>query len=210
MTLLQRSTSDEVLARAGAVVESAYWVTTGVGAMLAPLVVSALGARGALAVIGACLPLVVLGRWAALARLEAGRPVPERIFARMRRLPLLAPVPPAVVENLALRVIEVPVRAGQVVVREGDRGDRFYAIEEGRLEVTRNGSHRAVLEVGDFLGETALLRDVPRTATVTALEDGLLYALERGPFVEAVTGHKRAGEAADAVIAARTEGLGLA
>jgi len=178
--------------------------------MLAPVLVAALGARGALAVTGACLPLVVLGRWAALARLEAGRPVPERIFARMRRLPLLAPVPQGIVENLALRAIEVPVRAGQVVVREGDRGDRFYAIEAGRLQVTRGGSQCAVLAAGDFVGETALLRDVPRNATVTALEDGLLYALERELFVETVTGHRRASEAAEAVIAARTGGLGVA
>lgn len=209
-TLLQRSAPDEVLARAGAVVESSYWVTTGIGAMLAPVLVAALGARGALAVTGACLPLVVLGRWAALARLEAGRPVPERIFARMRRLPLLAPVPQGIVENLALRAIEVPVRAGQVVVREGDPGDRFYAIEAGSLEVTRGGSECAVLEAGDFVGETSLLRDVPRNATVTALEDGLLYALERELFVETITGHRRASEAAEAVIAARAGGLGVA
>ena len=203
-TLLQRSAADEVLARAGAVVESSYWVTNGVGAVLAPLLVAGLGVRVALVVTGACLPLAVLARWAALARLEAGRPVPERIFARMRQLPLLAPVPQGIVENLALGAIEVPVRAGQVVLREGDRGDRFYAIEEGSLEVTRRGSHCAVLEAGDFVGETALLRDLPRNATVTALEDGLLYALERDVFVDTVTGHKRAREAAAAVIAVRT------
>jgi hypothetical protein len=79
LTLLQRLAQDSVRARAFAVVESSYWLTTGLGAMLAPLVVALAGPRGALAVVGAGLPLVVLLRWGSLNRLAqtgetTGRP----------------------------------------------------------------------------------------------------------------------------------------
>jgi len=72
VTLLQRLAHDSVRARAFAVVESSYWLTTGLGAMLAPVVVAVAGPRGALAVVGAALPLVVLARWASLTRLTQG------------------------------------------------------------------------------------------------------------------------------------------
>jgi MFS family permease len=60
LTLLQRHADDHVRARAFGVVESTYWLTTGAGAMLAPLVVALVGPRTALAVVGAALPVVVL------------------------------------------------------------------------------------------------------------------------------------------------------
>ena len=207
LTLLQRLPSDEVLARTGGVLEAAYWITTGLGAVLAPLLVSALGPRGALLAAGCALPALVLARRAALGRLESGRPVPERPFALLRSLPLFAPLPLGTVENLALRVHEVRVGAGADVVREGEHGDRFYAICEGRLDVLRGGAVRVTIAAGDFFGEVALLRDAPRNATVSALEPCVLYALERDVFLDAISAHTRCAEAAEAAVVERSPAL---
>lgn len=204
LTLLQRLVSDEVLARAFAVVESSYWLATGAGALAAPGLVALLGIRGALAAVAA-LVLVVAANWRALADLEVGAPVPERAFGLLRGLPLFAPVPLAVVETLASRLVPVALVSGEVVIREGAVGDRFYVVAEGELTIDRAGHRRATAGPGDFFGETALLRDCARTASVTARAAGLVYALERVDFLRAVTGHQRALQAANAVIEARDD-----
>src|SRR4051794_8963152 len=73
LTLLQRLAHDRVRARAFAVLESSYWLTTGLGAMLAPAVVALAGPRGALLIVGAALPLIVIARGASLTRLSRAR-----------------------------------------------------------------------------------------------------------------------------------------
>ncbi len=202
-TLLQRLTSDEVLARAFAVVESSYWLTTGIGAITAPVLVSLLGPRGALLLLGACLPLLVALRWVPLARLEAGAKVPERTFRLLRGLTVFAPLPLATLEDLSRRVTELEVHPGDVVIREGDAGDRFYVIADGLLDVRQGSASLAPIEGGDFFGEIALLRDVPRTATVTARTEGLLYALDREVFIAAITGHRYTSSAVESVVEGR-------
>jgi MFS family permease len=203
VTLLQRLAADDVLARAFGVVETSYYVTTGVGSALAPLVIHALGVKDALIAVAAVLPLLALARWRALARFEAGAPIPEREFALLRGVPLFAPLPIATVENLARRLVEVPVEAGETIVRQGEAGDRFYVIAEGAVDVVEDGVLRRTERAGEFFGEIALLRDTPRTATVQATVPTLLLALERDEFVGGVTGHRRSVQAADVVIDAR-------
>ena len=76
------------------------------------------------------------------------------------------------------------MRAGEVVVREGDPADRFYLIADGNLSVTQGptDTHLRDLGPGDVFGEIGLLRQSPRTATVTATSDGSLFALEADEF----------------------------
>jgi CRP-like cAMP-binding protein len=62
-------------------------------------------------------------------------------------------------------------RAGEVLVREGRRGNELYVIVNGEAEVSRDGTSLATLEAGDYFGELAVLRPAPRTATVTATTD---------------------------------------
>jgi hypothetical protein len=196
-SLLQRASSDEVLGRVFAVVETTYWLTTGVGAMLAPLVIALLGPRGAVLAIGACLPLAVGLRWRALSRFEADAVVPAEQFGVLRRLSIFAPLPLVTVENLARRVAARPVPAGDVVVRRGDAADSFYVVADGVLDVSGCGGAPPPLERGDFFGEIALLRDCARTATVTARDGALLYVLDREGFLNGVGAHPRATRAAE-------------
>ena len=203
LTLVQRLASDAVLARAFGVVEGTYWLTTGLGSLLAPLLVVTLGLRSALVVVGVTLPALVLARSAALARLEASAPVPEREYALLRGVEMFAPLPVVRLEELARRVRPVRVPAGAAVIREGEPGDRFYVIADGSVEVSERGRFRRSEVVGECFGEIALLRDVPRTATVTARTDVELLALEREDFLAAITGDRRALAAGHELVAER-------
>ena len=199
LTLVQRLASDAVLARAFGVVEGTYWLTTGLGSLLAPALVATVGLRTALLIVGAALPLLLLARWRAIAHMEARAPVPEREYRLLRGLTMFAPLPVARLEDVARHTGTVHAPAGAAIVREGEAGDRFYVIAGGAVEVTEHGAFRRVEEAGDCFGEIALLRDVPRTATVTALTDVELLALDREPFLAALTGDRRALTAGEAL-----------
>ena len=121
----------------------------------------------------------------------------------LQAIPIFAPLSPPVLEGLAARLIPVHEAAGETIVRQGEPGDRFYVISSGEVEVSVDGQPQATQGPGDHFGEIALLRDVPRTATVTARTDVDLLALERDDFVTAVTGHAASAEAAEAVVGAR-------
>ncbi|HET6868447.1 MAG TPA: MFS transporter [Solirubrobacteraceae bacterium] len=203
LSLLQRLPSNDLLGRAFAVVESSYWITTGLGAMLTPLLVDLIGLRSSLLAVGACLPLLVAFRWRPLALLEEGIRVPERPFKLLRGVEMFAPLPLATLENVSRRVDAVRVRAGETVVREGDAGDRFFLVADGRLDVSCERGAYPPVGAGDVFGEIALLQDVPRTATVTAREDCLLYSLDRESFLCAVFSHASAAGAARRVVTER-------
>jgi hypothetical protein len=188
-SLLQRLTSNDLLGRVFAVTETSYWITTGLGAVLAPVVIHLLGVRGALIATGAGLPLVALSRWYPLSRLEAGAPVPVGPFNAIRKLSMFSPLPLAMLENVSRQLDEISVPAGTTVIHEGDHGDRFYVVVEGVLDVTCDRGAYPPVGAGEFFGEIALLDDVPRTATVTARDDSVLYALDRESFLLAVAGH---------------------
>jgi MFS family permease len=203
LTLLQRTAPPDVLGRVFGVLESLVVGTLGLGAILAPALVALFGVRWALAATGILLPVLALASWARLRGIDERAVVPERELELLRSLPLFAPLPPATLEHLARSLVPVEASTGTEVTRQGDVGDRFYLVDKGELGVTIDGEVASTLGPGDHFGEIALLRDVPRTATVTARTDASLLALERDEFVSAVTGHPASLEAADAVVAAR-------
>jgi MFS family permease len=207
LTLLQRAAPDEVLARVFGVIESLLVGALGAGAILAPLLVSLLGIRGALIATGALLPVLAAVAWRRLVRIDAEVAVPERELSLLRRLPMFAPLPAATLEHLAGALMARWVEAGSTVVREGEPGELFYVVGSGRVDVSQDGRVLATLGPGEYFGEIALLREVPRTATVVARERSELLTLERDEFVAAVTGHAESKEAADAVIGARLGSL---
>lgn len=203
MTLLQRSADEAVLARVFGVLESLILGTLAAGALVAPLLVSLLGPRGALVATGAFLPALFALTLPALRRVDAEAHVPTEPLALLRSLPLFAPLPPTVLERLASAVIDVHVPPMGEAVTQGAAGDRFYVIRSGRATVEVDGAETGSLGPGDFFGEIALLHDVPRTATVRALDALELYALERVEFLAAVTGYAPSRAAADSIVAAR-------
>jgi hypothetical protein len=203
LTLLQRGVDNSVLARVFGVLETLVLGAIALGGVLAALLISALGIRGALIAAGAFLPALALLTWRRLAALDAASVVPADRVALLRSGPIFAPLPQAIVEHLALSLEAVTVLAGTEIIRQGEPGDRFYLVGEGELAVSMDGRETARLGSGDSFGEIALLRDVPRTATVSAKTDALVYGLKRDEFIAAVTGHAESADAADAVIARR-------
>ena len=106
-------------------------------------------------------------------------------------------------EQLAARLTPVHASAGEEIIRVGDHGDRFYVVDKGEVEILVDGEPPRREGAGSYFGEIALLRDVPRTATVRAATDVELFALDRDDFLPAVTGHAGSAQAADAVIGTR-------
>jgi MFS family permease len=203
MTLLQRTADDEVLGRVFGILESVVLMTIALGALAAPGVIALLGVETTLVVVGLFLPVLLVPIWPLLRRIDAAARVPTEALALLRGIRIFAPLPPPVLERLAAAATSMPVPAGTAVFQQGDPGDRFYAIATGRAAVEIDGTDTATLGPGDFFGEIALLRDVPRTATVRALDDLELYALERDDFIAAVTGHAPSHEAAESIVSAR-------
>jgi hypothetical protein len=203
MTLLQRAAPDEVLARVFGVLESILLLTAGLGALAAPLLLNWLGTRGALIVAGALLPLVVVPAWPRLNAIDQAAKVPVERLEVLRANSIFAPLPPGTLEQLADALEEVDAAAGEEIVRQGEPGDRFYLIKSGAVDVQIDGKLVQTLEPGDSFGEIALLRDLPRTATVKARTDAVLYALDQRQFLAAVTGFGPSLSAAEGVIGMR-------
>jgi MFS family permease len=188
MTTLQRIVPDAVLARVLGVLDGLVLAAIGLGGILAPGLVTLLGNRWSFVATGMLLPVLVAVAWPALRRLDQETIVPERELALLRAIPIFAPLDIPTVDHLAQQLGARMVQDGTVVISQGAVGDRFYLIDRGRVSVTADGRRVADLGPGDFFGEIALLRDVPRTATVTATEETRLLTLERDQFLAAVTG----------------------
>ena len=203
VTLLQRSAENEVLGRVFAVLESLMLAATAVGAALAPGLVSWLGPRGALVATGAFLPILLVPLWPSLRRIDEEARIAVEPLELLRRIEVFAQLPEAVLEHLAAGATAISTAARQVVVERGEAGRHFYVIAAGRVVVELDDGGTRELEPGDSFGEIALLRDVPRTATVRALEPLRLYAVERDEFIAAVTGHAPTLAAAESIVTSR-------
>ena len=201
-TIFQRIAPDEVLGRVFGAVETCLITTMAIGAALMPVLVSWLGLRGGLAVVGLGVTAVAL----------VGLPRMRSLDRRLRRpaglvllgsIPMFTPLAPSVLDSLARRLTPVRVPAGDVFLQEGEASDRFYIIVSGLVEVTQGTRFLRQEGPGEFFGEIGLLRDVPRTATISALEDTELLAVERDDFLDAVTGKIEARSAAEDIATRR-------
>jgi MFS family permease len=201
-TLLQRIVPDALLTRVLGVLWGLAMGAVALGSIVAPAVVDLVGPRAALVAVGLILPVLALLAWRRLVEIDRSAPGPVARLSVIDCVPMLAPLSLAAKEHLATKLVPVSVRAGDVVIREGDPGDRFYVVADGELEITGQDL-RATARAGDHFGEIALLRDVPRTATLRAVVDSRLYALDRADFLAAVCGHSDVRSAGDAIAAER-------
>jgi MFS family permease len=196
-TLLQRIVPDVALSRALGLVWGAAMGAVGLGSIAAPAIVALVGPRTAFAIVGAILPVVTLLSWRGLRAIDRQVAAPTDELKIVAEVPLFEPLSLVAKEHLASKLTRVHVEPGEVVVRAGETGERFYIVGDGELEI-RNGV-RGTAHGGDFFGEIALLRDVPRTATVRATSPSDLYALDRADFLSAFT-HSAVRAAGDAVV----------
>ena len=204
LTLVQRAVPEDVLARVFGVIQMLFYAALGIGAIVAPSLLEWLGTGSALVATGLFLVVLTAILAPLLVRIDSAAKAPEADELNLLgRTPIFAPLPGTTLEHLATRLIPLRLTPGEIVVREGDSGDRFYLVAEGELEVSADGKPLSTLSAGDSFGEIALLRDLSRTATVTVRTPAVLYALDRDEFLAAVTGHPASEQAAEAVVGAR-------
>ncbi len=201
-TIPQRLAPENAISRVYAAVESIAIGAIAVGSLITPLLIHLFGVRPSLVGIGVVVAAYAVSTIPRLNRLDHHLTEPEGL-AVLRTIGMFEPVQPSVLEEIAHRLESVTLTAGTVVVREGDVADRFYVIADGEVEVTHGEVFVRREGAGDFFGEIGLLRNVPRTATVTAVTDVKLWVLERADFLGAITGTGAARVAAEDVVSRR-------
>ncbi len=201
-TAVQRIAPDRVLGRVFGALEGMLIGTMALGSVVAPFLIEGLGIRGTSIVFALVVgvPAVVL--------LPMARGIDHRLrepegIALLRARSIFAAVNPTQLDSLARQLSRRAVVAGEIVFREGDAGDNFYIIETGRVQVTHGATIIREEGPGEYFGEIALLRDVPRTATVTAVEDTVLRGLTRTQFLDALSGNDETAKAIDDVVVYR-------
>jgi hypothetical protein len=204
-TLLQRAVPAEVVGRVFGVAEALAMAGLAVGSAMVPLLVAVGGTATAVVGAAAILPLVALVGARALVAVDATAHVPLVEIALLRSLQIFHALPAPALAGLARFLEPVRLAAGEVLIREGEPGDRFYAVAGGRLQVSIGGVPVAIDLRGDGIGEIALLYGVPRTATATCASQATVFALSRTAFLAAVAGHTPTAQAATAVADERLE-----
>ncbi len=201
-TIIQRLADDSVMGRVFGALETGLITAMALGSVAMPVMVHLWGLRWSLAVLALFITVIVTPAMVRLRRLDKTLGEPEGLPV-LRRVPLFSPLEPKSLELVAQQLGRREVPAGDVIIREGESGDRFYVLESGHVTATFAGETLSTAGPGDPFGEIALLRDVPRTATVTADEDCVLLYLERDDFLSAVTGDSEVSGRADDLIARR-------
>jgi CRP-like cAMP-binding protein len=108
------------------------------------------------------------------------------VIDHIRKVPLFRGMPEYALETVADRASETTFQDGETVTREGDPGETFYIVTEGRLRVSQHEAKVGELGPGDFLGEIALVDGRPRTATVTAIGPVEALVIQRADFLEMI------------------------
>jgi MFS family permease len=201
-TLLQRSVRDEVLTRVFGLQEALAMGALAFGSVLVSVLAQTIGLTPAIYGVALVLPTLVALSWTRITAMDARAVVPVRAISLLRSSALFAPLPAPQLEAVARRGLWLTFPSGTAVIREGEPGDRYYVLASGVVRVEQGGRFlRELQQPGDGFGEIALLQDVPRTATVSTTSEVAVFAIDRAPFLAAVTGHPDAFAAAEQAMA---------
>jgi hypothetical protein len=188
-TLLQRSAPADAIAGSFSILEALMDLGLALGAILVRTAIAIGGLKAALFAPAVIALLLMAGLWRQLRKIDASATVPQVEIQLLRSISIFAALPAPSLETLARELEPVACQAGTVVIKEGERGDSYYVVADGELAISRDGELLQLVSRGDGFGEIALIRDVPRQASVTAVTDASLYALHKELFIQTVTGH---------------------
>jgi MFS family permease len=206
-TLVQRTVPSEVRGRVFGALEGIVSLTFALGSLVAPLLVDWFGLQGALVSAGLLLPVLAALAAIPVGRADAAAVVPHEQVELLRGVPMFRPLGLTTIELLAGSMRRVGFADGESLMRQGEPGDDYVVLASGEAVVSRDGEALGRVTAGEGCGEIALLRDVPRTASVVA--DGPVdgYRLDRATFLAAVTGTSSSLALADRLVADRVAGL---
>ncbi len=199
-TLLQRAAPPDAIAGSFAIFESMTDFGLATGAVLVRVAIGVGGVRAALLAPAFLAVVLIAALWRQLSRIDASATIPQVEIQLLRSLPIFAALGPPSLEGVARELQPEQVRAGTAVITEGEPGSRYYAVADGRFDITRGGRLVGTAGRGDGFGEIALVRNVPRQATVTAVTDALVYSLDKAHFVQTLSGHASAASAVGEVV----------
>ncbi len=202
---LQQVIPSRLMGRALGARRAVLLLSMGLGSAIAPLLIHAWGARGTLLATGLLLVVTAASFVPSLSAIDSRISAPGPDFALLRKVPFFGPLPFAIVEHLASELQSATYEPGEVIIREGEPGERFYLIASGLARAAKDGRQLSEMGTADSFGEIALLRRIPRTATVTAISRLEARILDRDEFLAAVTGNPESAENADEVVSTRLQ-----
>ena len=202
-TIVQRTTPNAARVAVLGLLDGIANLGPAIGGLVAPLLIASAGVPGALVLTGALLPLTAAVLGLATRHLDEGGPAAARRVELLRGQPLFAPLSLATVEHLAASLVPVRFDTGAWLIREGDVGEDYFLIDDGAVEITQGDRLLTTGGAGLGVGEIALINDVPRTASVRATAQVAAFRMDRGAFLEAVTGHVQSDAAARSIVAER-------
>jgi hypothetical protein len=202
---LQQVIPSELIGRALGIRRAVLLLSMGLGSVLAPLLIDAWGDRGALITTGLLLVAVTALSIPSLTAIDRRVWVSGPDLALLRQVSFFAPLPFAIVEHLASQLQSVTYEPGDVIIQDGEPGERFYMITDGRARVCKDDQELRQMGPGESFGEIALLRQVPRTATIVAIDRLQARTLGREEFLAAVTGNAASAKGADEVVSGRLQ-----
>jgi hypothetical protein len=185
--------------------KGALLLAAGLGAAVTPLLIDAWGARGTLLATGLLLVATAVASLPRLTTIDGRIAAPGPDLALLRQVSFFRPLPLAIVEHLARELQTAIFEPGAVIIREGEKGDLFYIIVAGQATASKEGNQLSEMGPGDSFGEIALLRQIPRTATVTAVTRVETKILARDEFLAAVAGSPESAESAEEIASTRLQ-----